>query len=106
MVQEFADLWLGGNAKQFLQVVTGLGKRLYHVDGAGGHALANESADDGAGHIATTNKCNSLSHSFLQIRQKARMLVAVRHHCGSAMYGLRPGRMNYFKKYFVLAPKK
>jgi len=48
----------GGDAKVPLQFGGGLGKGFDHGDVLGLHALADQAADDGAGHVAAADECD------------------------------------------------
>ena len=57
---------LCGDAKAGVQLVAGGRKGLHYVNVRRSHALADEAANDGAGHIAAADKCDALVHETLR----------------------------------------
>jgi hypothetical protein len=58
---------VGLNAKAGLKLVTGLSKRLDHVNFLRGQALFDQAADDGAGHVASADECNAFAHEWCSL---------------------------------------
>ena len=53
---------LGADAKLGVQTGTGLVKRLHHVQAILVKTALQQAADNRAGHVAATHKCNMLDH--------------------------------------------
>ena len=74
-----------------LQLVPGLGKGLHHLNLARCISLADQAADDGAGHVAAADKCNSLAHGYSCLRlSKHRLSDGVVPACRQFLDALWP----------------